>query len=239
MHYEKQIAFAIIPYQIFKLTVVNIPPVISNKIFIIGLPRTATTSVCKAMVELGFTTAHTAYIQKAFEQAQVIADTPIFCDYKLLDTFYPNSKFIHLTRDMNVWVPSIRQLLERMQHNLQRTDGGFNPYLRRCYHTIFSPLTSANIANDDFLIDCYQRHQQDIEAYFKNRPQDLLSIDVSHQNSYQTLLDFVEVKHSTQTDFERVNIGGKVTAWKQVDSENKVESTRRGRIDKLDYLIES
>ncbi|MGB0836387.1 MAG: sulfotransferase family protein [Psychrobium sp.] len=209
---------------------------ISNKIFIIGLPRTATTSVCKAMVELGFTTAHTAYIQKAFDQAQVLADTPIFCDYQQLDKFYPNSKFIHLEREIDVWVPSIRQLLERMLHNLQRTDGGFNPYLRRCYHDIFQPLTADNIASDDFLIECYQRHQQGIETYFKGREQDLLSIDVSQAGSYQALLDFVGITDSDKDDFERVNIGGKVTAWKQVESEFKVESTRRGRIDKLDYL---
>lgn len=209
---------------------------ITNKIFIIGLPRTATTSVCKALVELGFTTAHTAYIQKAFDDAQVIADTPIFCDYQILDQHYSNSKFIHLARDMNAWVPSIRQLLQRMLHNLQRTDGGFNPYLRRCYHDIFSPLTVDNINNDDFLIRCYDRHLATIKTHFKDRPDDLLSIDVSHATSYQRLLDFVDVTSCESNDFERVNIGGKVTAWKQVDSEFKIESTRRGRIDKLEYL---
>ena len=209
---------------------------ITNKIFIIGLPRTATTRVCKALVELGFTTAHTAYIQKAFDEAQVIADTPIFCDYQVLDQHYPNSKFIHLARDMDVWVPSIRQLLQRMLHNLQRTDGGFNPYLRRCYHDTFSPLTADNINSDEFLISCYDRHLTAIKTYFKSRPNDLISIDVSHATSYQTLLDFVDVTSSDSNDFERVNIGGKVTAWKQVDSEFKIESTRRGRIDTLDYL---
>jgi len=212
--------------------------VISHKIFIIGLPRTATTSVCKAFVELGFHTAHTAYIQRTFEQAQVIADTPIFCDYALLDTFYPQSKFINLVRPLDVWIPSIRQLLQRMLHNLQREDGGFNPYLRRCYHDIFSPLTVDNINSDEFLISCYQRHQQSIENYFANRTQDLLTIDVSQGDSYQRLLKFIEVEHSPNINFDRVNIGGKVTAWKQVDSEFKVDSTRRGRIDKLDYLNE-
>lgn len=209
---------------------------ISNKIFIIGLPRSATTSVCKAFVELGFKTAHTAYIQKAFTEAQVIADTPIFCDYQQLDVFYPNSKFINLTRPMDVWIPSIRQLLQRMLHNLQREDGGFNPYLRRCYHDVFSPLTLENINNDEFLINCFERHQQSVNDYFKSRPQDLLTIDVNESNSYQRLLDFVGVSQSSISDFSRVNIGGKVTAWKQVDSDNKIESTRRGRIDQLDYL---
>lgn len=209
---------------------------ISNKIFIIGLPRTATTSVCKALVELNFYTAHTAYIEKAFQQAQVIADTPVFCDYQQLDVFYPNSKFINLIRPIEVWVPSIRQLLQRMLHNLQREDGGFNPYLRRCYHAVFQPLTIDNINDDAFLISCFEKHQSAINNFFSARPQDLLTIDVNQTDSYQRLLDFVEVDDSPKTDFDRVNIGGKVTAWKQVDSLYKIESTRRGRIDKLPYL---
>ena len=49
-----------------------------QKIFIIGLPRTGTTSVCVAMLELGFYVAHTAYTDRSFTEAQVIADTPIF-----------------------------------------------------------------------------------------------------------------------------------------------------------------
>ncbi|MFQ3195483.1 MAG: hypothetical protein ACI9N3_002317, partial [Colwellia sp.] len=54
----------------------------NTKIFIIGLPRSGTTSICAAMLELGYTVAHTAYTQKTFDQAQVIADTPIFADFK-------------------------------------------------------------------------------------------------------------------------------------------------------------
>ena len=78
-----------------------------QKIFIIGLPRTATTSVCVAMLELGFKTAHTAYTNQAMNDAQVIADTPVFCDYQLLDKTYPNAKFIYLTREFSSWLPSI------------------------------------------------------------------------------------------------------------------------------------
>ena len=76
-----------------------------NKIFIIGLPRTGTTSVCAAMLDLGFRVAHTAYTDRSFNEAQVIADTPIFCDYQHLDKAYPDAKFIYLTRTMDKWLP--------------------------------------------------------------------------------------------------------------------------------------
>ena len=208
-----------------------------NKIFIIGLPRTATTSVCLAMLGLGYKTAHNAYTENAFSEAQVIADTPVFCDFKKLDKHFPNSKFIYLTRNEEAWLPSIKQLLQRMIVNLQRSDGGFNPHLKRCYNDVFSPLTIENIAQDDFLLQCYQRHQASIFEYFQDRVGDLLTIDVSEPLSYQALLAFLNIapEQGRASGFEKINIGGKVKAWQDINNILKIESTNKGRIDKILY----
>lgn len=208
-----------------------------NKIFIIGLPRTATTSVCLAMLGLGYKTAHNAYTERTFRDAQVIADTPVFCDYKALDEHFQNSKFIYLTRERANWLPSIKQLLQRMIVNLQRSDGGFNPHLKRCYNDVFSPLTTENIAQDDFLFECYQRHQQGILDYFKERPSDLLTIDVSDPQSYHQLLSFLDIssEEGRTNGFEKINMGGKVKAWQDINNVLKIESTNKGRIDKILY----
>lgn len=209
----------------------------SGKIFIIGLPRTATTSVCLAMLEQGFKTAHNAYTQDAFIEAEVIADTPIFCDYQALDKHFPDSRFIYLTRAASCWLPSIKQLLQRMMVNLQRSDGGFNPHLKRCYNEVFSPLTLENIEKDDFLLSCYQRHQQGINNYFAGREQDLLTIDVSNDDSYLSLLSFLNIDHcnAKPNGFRVINMGGKVRAWQGLNHALKVESTNKGRIDKVLY----
>jgi len=208
-----------------------------EKIFIIGLPRTATTSVCLAMLEQGFKTAHNAYTQDAFSQAQVLADTPIFCDYQKLDKHFANSKFIYLTRSPEKWLPSIKQLLQRMIVNLQRTDGGFNPHLKRCYNEIFSPLTEDNLNSDEFLLGCYQRHQQGVNDYFKERAEDLLTIDVSEESSYLSLLNFLNIdnKNAREGGFKQINLGGKVKAWQGLHNKLKVESTNKGKIDKVLY----
>jgi hypothetical protein len=211
----------------------------TEKIFIIGLPRTATTSVCLAMLELGFKTAHTAYTHDTFAQAEVIADTPVFCDYAKLDALYPQAKYIYLTRKLSAWLPSIRQLLTRMFVNLQRSDGGSNPMLRRCFNEVFFPLTPENIHQDDFLSACYLRHQQDVENFFKGREQDLLTIDVSEADSFNQLVNFLRLNaKSVKSEanihgFERINIGSKITAWNKVRHPLKVASTNKGKIDKM------
>lgn len=210
----------------------------NNKIFIVGLPRTGTTSVCAAMLKLGFNVAHTAYTERSFEAAQVIADTPVFCDYQQLDHAYPNAKFIYLERALDKWLPSIGQLLLRMHVNLTRDDGGFNPIIKRCYKATFSPYSLDNINNSDFLTSCYQQHKSQVAAYFKNRESDFLSIDISAVQSYSKLTKFLTIEEDeiTKSGFEKLNVGGKVTAWKDIKSELKVDSTNKGRVTKLPYL---
>lgn len=211
-----------------------------NKIFIIGLPRTGTTSVCAAMLNLGYKVAHTAYTDKTFESAKVIADTPVFCDYQQLDNAYPNAKFIYLERSLDKWLPSIQQLLLRMHINLARDDGGFNPIIKRCYLNTFAPYSLDNINSYEFLANCYQQHFMQAQNYFQQRTQDFLSIDISAPSSFEQLVNFLKLEESSLAinTFEKLNVGGKVTAWKDIKSDLKVDSTNKGRVTKLPYPIE-
>lgn len=211
-----------------------------KKIFIIGLPRTGTTSVCAAMLNLGYKVAHTAYTDRAFESAKVIADTPIFCDYQHLDNAYPNAKFIYLERSLDKWLPSIQQLLLRMHNNLARDDGGFNPIIKRCYLDTFAPYSLDNINSFTFLTNCYQQHFTQAKHYFHQRKEDFLSIDISANNSFEQLVKFLELEEDNLAikTFEKLNVGGKVTAWKDIKSDLKIDSTNKGRVTKLPYSIE-
>ncbi len=210
----------------------------TQKIFILGLPRTSTTSICLAMLDMGYTVAHTCYTQKCLTDAEVIADTPVFNDYQLLDKAFEGSKFINLERQLDLWVPSIKQLLQRMHTNVIRKDGGFNPHIKRCFSEKFAPFTLDNINNDDFLKQCYNQHQSQINHYFKNRSDDLLSIDISKPDSYQRLLSFLQ-KDLPVKGFEKINIAGKVRAWKDINHRLKIEGTRNGRIDKNIFVTNS
>lgn len=207
-----------------------------NKIFIIGLPRTGTTSVCHSFLQLGYSCAHTAYTKQCFKDAQVIADTPIFNDYQYLDKAYPGSSFIYLERETSLWLPSIRQLLTRMFKNLTRENGGFNPHIKRCYLNTFSNLNLENLECDDYLRQIYKQHRDEACHYFSARESDSLKIDISESDSFNSLCDFLKCSApNTMHDFERMNIGGKVTAWNNIKHPLKIASTANGKIDKVLY----
>jgi hypothetical protein len=206
----------------------------NKKIFVIGLPRTGTTSVCHAFLNANIATAHTAYTKQCFEHATAIADTPIFNDFECLDKLYPGSKFIYLDRDLVSWIPSIRQLLMRMHKNLSRDDGGFNIHIKRCYLDIFPLVSLDNITSDDYLMNCYSEHKKKVKHYFSQREDDFLIVDISSTESAEKITNFLCL-NSPITHFERLNIGGKVTAWNAIKHPKKIASTAKGKIDKHIY----
>jgi hypothetical protein len=194
---------------------------IVEKIFIVGLPRTGTTSICVALLEAGYRVAHTAYTVDCISYAQVIADTPVFCDYQQLAEQFPHAKFIYLARNHQSWIPSIQQLLQRMHLNITRKDGGFNPTLKRCFQHVFAPLTLENIASEKFLQQCYFRHKQSVEECFSTEPERLLVLDLSEYNSYKKMSEFLGIAIK-EGKFERVNVAGKITYWNSVKNALKI-----------------
>jgi hypothetical protein len=202
-----------------------------NKLFIIGLPRTGTTSISVALLDYGFNVAHTAYTKRAFELADVISDSPCFCDYPQLDKLFPGSKFVYLERDLKLWVPSMQMLINKMRANLDLKSGIFNPILKRTFNTVFE-LSSTPVPDDiEHLEKCYQQHKQGVLEYFENRD-DLISIDVSKPSSLSELLAFIGISAGSDLhlglDFPHLNIGRKVACWKEHRHPNKVNSNAAG-----------
>ncbi len=206
---------------------------LDSKVFVVGLPRTGTTSVCVAALNAGIPTAHTAYTQQCFEQAQFIADTPCFSHYPHLAKRFADSRFILLQRDKQSWLASVQQLLLRMQKNLLCEQGGFSPLLKQSYGDIFAPLNEQSISDSRHLSACYDKHQQAVMALFANEPQRLLTIDVSNPADYQRFCAFLNIKANAD-GFAHLNKGNKVMAWREVQSPLKISSTRNGKVDNLD-----
>jgi len=197
-----------------------------SKVFIIGLPRTGTTSISVALLEQGFNVAHTAYTKQAFALADVISDSPCFSDYRQLDTLFPHSKFIYLERELDRWVPSMQMLINKMRASLAPT-GIFNPVLKRSFNTIFKLDTTPAPDDQQHLIHCYQAHQNSVYEYFAGRD-DLLSVDVSKAESLNQVLAFLGRPSTEKNQFPHLNIGRKVACWKEYKHPNKVNSNAAG-----------
>ncbi len=197
-----------------------------NKLFIIGLPRTGTTSISVALLEY-FKVAHTAYTKRAFELADVVSDCPCFSDYQQLDTLFPASKFVYLQRPLDQWLPSIQMLLNKMLPRLN-SQAYVNPILRRSFGQAFDLNNVDNPLDGTHLTSCYQRHKQGVMEYFHGRD-NLLSIDIGQADSLPQLLAFLGLQHSGDEQFPHLNTGKRVDHWKEIKHPHKVNANAAGR----------
>lgn len=206
-----------------------------KKIFIIGLPRTGTTSACVALLDLGYKVAHCAVTEGSLIAADVIGDTPAYCDYKILDERFPQSKFIYLERAAESWLPSIKSLLNNMITGINAAHGGFPPAVKRCYKEIFHPITTGSIISDTHLSSCYTRHKSDIHEYFKDRHESFLAIDICHADAYKKMISFLGVS-STMDSFQKLNSNGQIVSWRELQHKNKIRLNLLSANGKSEFL---
>ena len=205
-----------------------------NKLFIIGLPRTGTTSISVAMLEQGFNVAHTAFTKRAFELADVVSDAPCFSDYKELDLQFPGSKFVYLDRDLEQWVPSAQMLLKKMEARLDPKTGTFSPVLKRSFDEAFELKTTEDPHTKAHLEACYLKHNKEVFDYFSGRT-DFISLNLSHQGSLKSLLLFLGIEAKEHAEFPHLNIGRHVSGWREFKHPNKVNPNKAGE-DGLKYF---
>jgi hypothetical protein len=196
-----------------------------NKLFIIGLPRTGTTSISVALLEY-FKVAHTCYTKRAFELADVISDCPCFSDYQQLEVLFPESKFVYLQRSLEQWLPSIQMLLKKMLPRLN-SDDYVNPILKRSFGQTFDLNNGENPLDKAHLTKCYQRHEQGVEDYFYGRD-NLLNIDITQADSLSMLLGFLGLEYPSDTQFPHLNIGKLVDNWNDIKHIHKINPNLAG-----------
>jgi hypothetical protein len=197
-----------------------------NKLFIIGLPRTGTTSISVALLEY-FKVAHTCYTKRAFELADVISDCPCFSDYQQLDVLFPESQFVYLQRNLEHWLPSIHMLLNKMLPSLN-SDTYVNPILKRSFEQTFDLKHVDHPLDKAHLTMCYQRHKQRVKEYFQGRD-NILSIDINQADNLPKLLGFLGLEYSGSEQLPHMNIGNRVDSWNDIKHKHKINPNTAGR----------
>ena len=62
------------------------------------------------------------------------------------------------------------------------------------------------LGNEELYVEVYRKHIADVKEYFKNRPDDLLVIDVTSGDGWEKLCNFLE-KEIPRKAFPHVNKG--------------------------------
>ncbi len=197
------------------------------KILITGLPRTGTTSLCYLLLQLNFKVAHTAYTKAAFEQADVIADTPAYADYRTLSQHIIASHWILLHRESSLWLASIKKLLHTLA---QKPRDRFHPLLWRSLSRVLG--NDFLQACDQQLMQAYQRHTQNVIDAAQTLAVPLLQIELkpgkaSGKHHLKKLLE----NPIGERQILETNIAlnqNRVFAWGEINHHNKISSHLAG-----------
>ena len=192
----------------------------NTKFFCVGRNKTGTTSLTRAFKRLNYVVGsqrHAELLMNDYfkgdfkriinfcQTGEVFQDVPFSLPktYIELDKAYPNSKFILTVRDSSEqWYQSVTNFQTKIfgEGNLPTWDElkqvkyvyrGWT-YLNR--KNIYS-LTEKNHPYDkEKLIAHYEKHNNDVINYFKNRPEKLLILNLSEKNAYLKFCEFVGVK---------------------------------------------
>lgn len=191
------------------------------KIFGIGLPRTGTTSLSIALCTAGYKTAHTVFAPHLYDIGDAFTDTPIYCDYKELDTRYPNSKFILTTRDVDSWLISIERYFnfftkERLPQIINGKTVGAKIDLR-VYQKTFGQFTF----DKNSFRERFKMHENEAREYFRERDEHFTIVDITSNNVTENLSNFLG---NPILSFPKTNIGCNSLDWWKYKHPNKLPS---------------
>lgn len=158
------------------------------KIFCLGFQKTGTTSLYAALTALGFRVTGSTGIDWDVETlrrdgVQHCIDTmdgfdaaedmpwPLF--YRELDAAFPGSKFILTVRESQAWFSS----LDNHFGNIDTPLSAFT------YGKGFSTARG----NKDHYIARYEKHNEDVRAYFKSRPDDFQEMSLANGDGWEKL----------------------------------------------------
>ncbi len=172
----------------------------TSKIFGIGLAKTGTTSLASALVELGYKTKdypHLPSLYKEINNHEAITDIAIMANFKKLDRRYPNSKFILTVRDLNSWLISYKNNLDLL-FSTKKFKKWQNEIMIKSYGVVEF--------DKEIFTRFYNKYNHDVKEYFKNRPNNLIILNIVGGEGYEKLCPFL-CKKILKKSFPHKNIG--------------------------------
>ncbi len=198
------------------------------KVFGIGLSKTGTTSLANALQILGYKTRDNMGVVEyasgnlssvdldAVEAFDALTDTPIPSFYRELDRRFPGSKFILTLRDAEGWLKSCQKQFTQRFAELQ-TDA---------HKRLFMDLYGTDVFDEAKFASGYRRFVDGVQAYFRHRPGDLLTINIAAGEGWEKLCPFLG-RPEPDLPFPKANVT-RIT-WTRLD--DLVAIARQGGLE--------
>jgi len=158
------------------------------KVFGIGFHKTGTTSLGQALAKLGYrvcgdvATADPAIADRAVAIARELTphydafqDNPWPILYRELHGWYPEAKFVLTVRDTEDWLASMVDFFKDRHSPM-----------RRWIYGVDAPR-----GNEATFRERYERHNRDVLAHFRERPDQLLVMDFAKGDGWEKLCRFL------------------------------------------------
>ena len=168
-----------------------------SKVFGIGLSKTGTQSLNRALELLGYTAIHHPTKMEQFEAFEAATDAPVAAKFEMLDRRFPGSQFVYTRRDLSSWLDSFERHLRRRPLKGGRGDLVLGRHSQSLYDSVeFDRRLFA---------EAYQRHERRVLRYFAHRPGDLVTLDICNGSpGWTPLCSFLGVPEPA-VDFPSVN----------------------------------
>ena len=174
---------------------------VGNKIFGLGLSRTGTKSLTKALNNLRIRTIHfphdlTTQMElfsgrgdlTILECYQGVVDG-IAPFYAQLDRANPDSKFILTIREKEAWVHSAQIHFTWVAKQFSNFNARFQEFAQLITERVYGSIDFNRVR----FLDAYEQHVRDVLSYFKERPEQLLVMDITGGDGWEKLCPFVGV----------------------------------------------
>lgn len=177
----------------------------SRKIFGLGLSRTGTKSLTKALTMLGYEVVHYPVDDRTYselirgnykltllEDHDGITDITTIPFYPHLDRAYPGSKFILTTRDKEPWLASMERFWSRKV--VEEGEGVKKPETMRMRRFLRAAVYGTFYYSRERLAYVHDNHRSSVRSYFAERPDALLELDILNGDGWDRLCTFLDVE---------------------------------------------
>ena len=203
------------------------------KIFCIGQNKTGTTSIGKTLEKFGFKLSNqrkgelliTEYIDGKYENiikycksADKFQDIPFSKPdlYNILDKEFEDAKFILTIRtDTKQWYSSLYNYhnylfyKKNKKTKITKTDMINISYVYKGWlYNIFKNIYKTpddDLYNEEILYKFYEKYNNDVIEYFKNKPDKLLVINLENKEDFFKLKEFLNLDNTNLDNFLHIN----------------------------------